>query len=166
MRSNDFDNAAQGRSLEIAGPRGIKFKTDGVTRLELTTAGVLSGTSGFRSTSPTNGIGYNTGAGGLVTQQTNKGQGVTLDTMCGTITMNNAALAGATTVGFTLTNSNIATSDVVFVNIRSGASSNSYIIQVAELAAGSANIEVRNYTAGSLSEALLINFVIIKAIGS
>ena len=51
--------------------------------------------------------------GGTVTQATNKGTGVTLNTQSGQITMNNAALADAAEVSFTVTNSKIAATDVV-----------------------------------------------------
>ena len=50
--------------------------------------------------------------GGTVTQATNKGTGVTLNTQSGQITMNNAALADAAEVSFTVTNSKIAATDV------------------------------------------------------
>ena len=54
--------------------------------------------------------------GGTVTQATNKTTGVTLNTESGQITMNNAALAAAAEVSFTVTNSEIAATDVVVVN--------------------------------------------------
>ena len=79
------------------------------TGTSLAVTGLLS------SSSPTAGIGYATGAGGTVTQITSKATGVTLNTVCGTITMNGAALAADTTVSFVLTNSAIAANDVVVI---------------------------------------------------
>ena len=58
-------------------------------------------------------LGYTTAAQGTVTQLTSKSTGVTLNKSAGRITMNAAALAGATAVSFTLTNSLISANDVI-----------------------------------------------------
>jgi hypothetical protein len=100
--------------------------------------------------------------GGTVTQATSKSTGVTLDRICGQITMHNASLAAATTVSFTLTNSRIAASDIPVVAISSGGTSGAYTVTVTAIAAGSCVISVRNETAGALGEALVLNFGIIK----
>lgn len=100
--------------------------------------------------------------GGTVTQATSKSTGVTLDRICGQITMNNASLASATSVSFTLTNSRIAASDIPVVAIASGATANSYSVTVDAVAAGSCRIQVRNISGGSLGEALVLNFGVIK----
>ena len=105
-------------------------------------------------------LGYSTDAQGTVTQLTSKSTGVTLDKSCGQITMNNAALAATTNVTFTLTNSLIGVKDVLVLNVYGG-TSGSYNVWVSNLAAGSATITVRNITAGSLSEAITINYAII-----
>lgn len=114
------------------------------------------------------GLGYTAGAGvgGTVTQATSKSTGATLNKATGTITMNGAALAAATTVGFTFTNSVIAATDLVFVNIKSGATANSYTLTVSAVAAGSCVIELRNTSAGSLSESVVLNFVVFKGASS
>jgi hypothetical protein len=108
------------------------------------------------------GIGYAGGAGGAVTQATSKSTGVTLNRICGQITLHNAALAPTTSVGFTVTNSAIAATDTVVVTIASGATADSYTVTVDATAAGSCRISLRNYTAGSLGEALVLNFTVIK----
>jgi hypothetical protein len=100
--------------------------------------------------------------GGTVTQATSKSTGVQLDRMAGQITMHNAALAATTSVSFTLTNDQIGANDVVCVNIASGATTNSYSVTVDAVAAGSCRIHVRNVTAGSLGEALVLNYGILK----
>lgn len=105
-------------------------------------------------------FGYGTGRD-TVTQSTNKSTGVTLNAPCGAITMNGAALSADTTVSFTLTNSSIAATDLLVLNHISGGTAGSYILN-AQAAAGSASINVRNITAGSLSEAIVIGFAIIK----
>jgi hypothetical protein len=110
----------------------------------------------------TDKAGYITGEGGTVAQSTSKSTAVTLNKRCGQITMNGAALAAATTVSFTLTNSTIAATDLLVLNHVSGGTAGSYLLN-AQAAAGSASINVRNITAGSLSEAIVIGFAVVKA---
>jgi hypothetical protein len=106
-------------------------------------------------------FGYGTGRG-TVTQSTNKSTGVTLNAPCGVITMNGAALNADTAVSFTLTNASIAATDLLVLNHISGGTPGSYILN-AQAADGSASINVRNITAGSLSQAIVIGFAIIKS---
>jgi hypothetical protein len=118
------------------------------------------------STNPTDGVGYATGAGGTVAQATNKGTAVTLNKICGRITMMNSALAAAAEVSFVLNNSTIAADDVVVVCIKSGGTVAAYMITVTAVAAGSCNITVANLSTGSLSEALVLNFAVIKSVAA
>ena len=111
-------------------------------------------------------VGYSTGTGGTVTQATDKSTGVTLNKRCGQITMNAAALAAAAEVSFTLTNSVIAATDVVMVSIASGATAGAYSVQCDATAAGSCRISVGNRNAGSLGEAIVLNFVVIKSVAA
>jgi len=107
-------------------------------------------------------FGYATGGQGSVTQLTSKSTGVTLNKPSGQITMNGASLAGATNVGFTLTNSTISAKDTLLLTIASGATVASYNVWVTSLIAGSAAINLRNITAATpLSEAVVLNFAII-----
>lgn len=122
-------------------------------------------TGNIASSSPSLGIGYSTGAGGAVTQATNKSTGVTLDKVSGSITMNNASLAGAATVSFTLTNSTIEATDVVVVSAKSGASTGKYTVAVTATAAGSCQISVTN-VGSTAGEALVINFAVIKSVAA
>lgn len=123
-------------------------------------AGALAGGNlAYSSTAGT--FGYGTGRG-AVTQATNKSTGVTLDAPCGAITMNGASLNADTTVSFTLTNSSITANDILLLNHISGGTAGAYVLN-AQAAAGSASINVRNVTAGALSEAIVIGFAIIKA---
>jgi len=129
--------------------------------------GALAGTSTtFDATTGTRFLvpfGYGTGAGGIVTQATNKSTGVTLNTRCGDITMNAAALAAGDVVSFTLTNSQIAATDTLIINHCGAGTLGAYYFGV-RCAAGSATISVRNLTAGSLSEALILRFALIKTV--
>lgn len=101
------------------------------------------------------------GVGGTVTQLTSKATGVTLTQATGEITMDAAALAGDTSVTFVLTNTKIAAGDMVVIQHVSGGTVGSYTVS-AVAAAGSASITVRNITTGSLSEALVVKFMLFK----
>ena len=104
--------------------------------------------------------------GGTVTQATNKGTGVTLNTESGQITMNNAALADAAEVSFTVTNSKVAATDVVVACHGSAGTAGAYIVSANAIAAGSFAITVSNVSGGSLSEAIVINYVALKGASS
>jgi hypothetical protein len=100
--------------------------------------------------------------GGSVTQATSKSTAVVLNRPSGQVTMHAASLAATTSVSFTLTNSVIDADDHVTICIASGATTNSYVIGVDAVAAGSCRVHLRNVTAGALAEALVLNFVVIK----
>lgn len=109
-------------------------------------------------------IGYKTNAGGTVTQLTSKATAVTLNKICGQIVMNAAALAAGAEVSFTLTNSTIVATDVVIVNIQSVGTVGSYAITVSAVAAGSCQFTLTNLSVGSLSQAVVLSYAIIKAV--
>lgn len=104
--------------------------------------------------------------GGTVTQATNKSTGVTLNAASGQITMNNAALADGAEVTFTVANSEVSATDVVVVNHGSAGTAGAYVVQANTLAAGSFKITVGNVSGGSLSEAIVLNFVALKGASS
>ena len=141
------------------------------TSMALTTPviGAATGTSlsttGNQVISSTGKHGYATGSGGAVTQATSKATGVTLNKSTGQITLNAAALASDTTVSFTLTNTVIEANDILIMNHISAGTAGSYLLN-AQSAAGSASINVRNITTGSLSEAIVIAFAVIKAVAA
>ncbi len=111
------------------------------------------------------GLGYGTGSGGTVTQLTSKSTGVTLNKTNGQITMASNALAANAYIAFTLTNSTIAATDIVHIIPASGTVS-AYWVRIAAISSGSCTIGVQNVSAGSLSEALVINFAVTKAVTS
>lgn len=132
---------------------------------------VLGGTTPVQVTATTalatQEIGYTTGAGGTITQATSKATGVTLNKTSGEITMNNAALNAQESVAFTLTNNTIDATDVVVVSIKSGATSNAYLAGIGKVSANSCEITLFNtQTSGSLSEAVVLSFVVIKGVTS
>jgi hypothetical protein len=160
-------------SLGITGLQGyaanvITFAATGTYQFEFSTVDAGTTITVYDLNRPLLGstesaIGYSTGTGGTVTQATNKSTGVTLDRRCGRITMNNASLSAATEVSFTLTNSTIAATDVVYTCIASGATAGAYNTQVDAVANGSCRISIGNKSTGPLSEAIVLNFVVIKS---
>jgi len=130
------------------------------------TGATLAGSVAGTNVTATGNLGYATGAGGTVTQGTDKTTAVTLNKTCGTITMHAAELAAGAEVGFTLTNSTIAATDVVVVCIKGVATVSSYQISVDGVATGSCHITLANLSVGALAEAITLNFAVIKAVAA
>jgi len=145
--TNSGEKVVIGKALDISGA---------------TTAAAVTGTDVLASST----LGYTTGSGGTVTQASNKTTAVTLNKINGEIVMNAAALADDATAAFTLTNSTIAATDVVIVNVASVGTAGAYQVTVGAVAAGSCSISVLNVSGGSLSEAIKLNFAVIKAVAS
>lgn len=122
----------------------------------------INAAQGIQSTS-TDGIGYGTGAGGSITQQTSKATGVVLNKICGQITTNNAILNAGVIVSFVVTCTPCAATDNIILNHVSGGTPGSYLLN-ARPAAGSFTIDIRNTTAGNLTEALVIGYTIVKSV--
>ncbi len=135
------------------------------TVIGASTKAAVTGTNVLASTS----IGYTTGNGGTVSQSTSKSTSVTLDKTSGKITMNSASLAHDTNVQFTLSNDQIASTDVVIVNVKNciGASSE-YLVGVTTVSAGSCEIMLRNISNdnGAKSDAVQLSFAVIKSVES
>lgn len=134
-----------------------------ITAGTATFTGAVVGSSSFKSSSATAGVGYATGAGGTQTQGTSKSTTVVLNTVTGEVTMHNAELAADTTVSFTLTNSAVATGDHMLVQHVSGGTVGSYTT-TAVAGSGSATVYVRNITGSPLSEAIVLKFSVLKAV--
>lgn len=176
---NNPDNATVGLTVDVgAADTGRIFQTRNNSVLQI---GQLVGTGGSISlfTAVTerqridssgnvlvmnNGLsGYGGGSGGSVTQLTSKATGVTLDRSSGKVTMHNAALAANTTVSFVLTNNKLGDDDVLLLTPCTAPTlGNNYRLEVVHSGAGAARIRLTNISAGSLSEAVAFNFVIIK----
>jgi hypothetical protein len=101
-------------------------------------------------------------SGGTIAQLTSKVTGVTLNKISGRITTFNDALAAATAASFTLTNSKIAVTDIIQTSIVSGATAGAYEVTVDAVAAGSCRISIYNRSVTPLSEAIVLNFAVIK----
>ena len=153
--------------LTVTTNNTITFNQERITSLDnatigATTAAAVTGTNVLATTT----LGYKAGSGGTVTQGTNKTTGVTLNKINGEIVMHNDALADDATAAFTLTNSTIAATDVVIVNVASVGTAGAYQVTVGAVAAGSCSISVLNVSGGSLSQAIKLNFAVIKAVAS
>jgi hypothetical protein len=122
----------------------------------------------------TTGFGYGnvdggSGAGGVVTQATNRTTAVTLNTICGAITTSSASLAAEAAAEFTVTNSLVAVTDVVVACQRSGSNGGDTAVYVSTVANGSFKIVVANNNASAGTAetgAIIINFAIIKAVAA
>ena len=134
----------------------------------VTFTGSFSGMTLVQATNmlATGTTGYATGAGGTVTQTTSKSTAVTINKICGKITMHNAELANGAIVSFTVNNSTVAAADVVVANIATGATANTYDITVTAVASGSFRLQLHNKTNTGRSEAIGVNFAVIKAVTS
>jgi hypothetical protein len=134
----------------------MTFYTGGSERMRVDTSGNVLVTSAA-------GLGYGTGSGGTVTQATSKSTTVTLNKPTGQITMNNAALLPTASVQFNLSNSLLAATDTLIVNVNlSGvATAGAYSVRPC-ISAGTAQITLVNESGASLSEAVILNFAIIK----
>jgi hypothetical protein len=126
------------------------------------TTGLISAADAITSSGATAGVGYRTGAGGTVSQSTSKSTAVTLNRVCGEITMNGAQLNGDSTVSFTLNNTAVANTDVIIVNQVGGGNIGEYAFN-GSCGAGSAEISVHNMTDVNRSDAIVLRFVVVKA---
>lgn len=132
----------------------MTFYAGGSERMRIDTSGSVN------VTSPA-GLGYGTGSGGTVTQATSKSTAVTLNKPTGQITMNDAALAAGARVIFQVSNGLVTEKDSVLANYVDDFGAN-YRVEVQAVWTGYFQIGVTNITAGSLSQAVRINFAIIK----
>jgi len=150
--------AISGSSVSATSYTGTTADFTGAATAESVTA------SGAIRSSGTGGIGYATGAGGAVVQATSKVTAFTLSKTCGTIQFAADALGADTTSGGTVwTNTTIAATDVVVFTHSSGGTLGAYSIACTP-ASGSATIYIRNNTPGSLSEAPIFRFAVIKGV--
>ncbi len=111
-------------------------------------------------------IGFVSNAGSIVTQSTNKANLVAMSKVCGQIITSNASLSANTSVGFRFYNEYISSTDILVLNIAAGASEASSRVQVESMNANLANIRIYNIGGGTLSEAITLNYALIKAVNS
>lgn len=128
--------------------------------------GALTATSSIKSTSPSAGVGYATGAGSTVTQITTRATGVTINAICGKIQTDTTSLAAGAEAEFVVTNSAVAIGDVVVVSLRSGNTGVGTCFPfVSAVTAGTFNITISNLHASTAETgACVLNFAIVKAV--
>jgi len=169
MGTGDFRVSTAGTNtasvVTVGGTQTLAAKTLTTPVIGVATGTSLAVSGLLTSSSPTAGIGYATGAGGAVTQSTDKSTTVASNTITTAITLNNAALAASTTVGFTFTNTTISGTDTVLCTHQSAGTSAAYNCN-AFPGSGSAVISVRNVTLGSLSEAIVLRVTVIKSVSA
>lgn len=164
-------------NVTMAGALAIAGALSGVTTLAM--AGALSGataitatsvavTAGLTSSGATGaGIGYAAGAGGTVSQLTDRSTGVTLNTLSGTITGQATSLAAGASASFVVTNSTVAIGDTVSLSVRSGPTASTSVFTVSGVATGSFTIRASNTALVTADTgAPVLNFAIIKAVSA
>jgi hypothetical protein len=125
-------------------------------------AGDIRSSGNVLLSSQTGAIGYTTGAGGTVTQSTNKSTTVALNRPTGQITCNGATLAANTAVSFAINNTVINSGDIVILNHISAGQLGAYGL-ASNAGPGFANITVRNNSNVALGEAIVLQFAVIKS---
>jgi hypothetical protein len=133
--------------------------TETVSTASISTASLSTLTIGntLRAISPTGGIGYGAGSGTASTQLTSKSTAVTANGLTGQITLNSYSMSAGTTASFVVTNSAVASTDVIMTNINSA----SYSAR-AFAGTGTALFTIHNQSAVTASDAAVINFAIIR----
>lgn len=127
----------------------------------------VTAASSVKSISSSAGVGYGTGAGGTVTQITDRSTGVTINKICGAITTDATSLAAGAEATFTVTNSAVAIGDVIVLSARSGQTAATSVPFVTAVAAGSFDITLTNLNASTADTgAMIINFAVIKAVSA
>lgn len=111
------------------------------------------------------------GVGGTVTQLTSRTTGVTLDKICGDITLVSASIPGLNSQRFTLTNSTIGATDMVQVCLVGGSAAgtgpttSAYDVGVLRVAAGACDIVIHNTNnSATATEQLVVRFMVIKGV--
>lgn len=99
-----------------------------------------------------------------VTQATSISTGVTCNSLTGVITTVSQTVAAGAEAQFTVTNNQVAATDIVSVCIKTHTSAGTFIPAVTAVAAGSFQITLTNLHAlNAGDDVLVINFVVHKA---
>lgn len=149
-------------NLYFAGGTNYIFGSSGNGTLGTVSFTDVSGRAIRANTGTAGGFGHGSG-NQSVAQLTNKSTAVTLAKFAGRIIMNNELMAAGSTRTFKLTASNLNIFDPIFMAITGGiATSDSYLLRYSSQASGVWDITITNNTAGNLSEAVVISFVVIQ----
>ncbi len=181
----DFTDTQQGAKIEfLAAPIGSLTRqlvanvtvADGITVTKaqvlgnLTVGGNIIGnttttTATIGELSVSGNITFNANINNAVTTGFNKNGGTAVaNGRTGQITSLADAVAKGSAVTFTITNSYINNKDVVIINIASGGSIDAYSVSTTAVNNGNCQVTVTNNGSGSLSQALVFNFAVIKVV--
>lgn len=108
------------------------------------------------------GYGLGTGNGGQVVQATSKATTVTLNTSTGQITTFNNALGAGARVSFIVNNTLCELNDSIIIHRKNGGTPASYRVWIDEVATGAFRVTLENYSAVSLSEAVVLQYSIVR----
>ena len=158
--ATEAQNVVLNKVNKVTSTDNAIVRFDGTTG-DVQNSGVIIADNGnLLLNSGTGGLGYGTGAGGTVTQLASKSTAVTLNKPSGRIIMHNAALAAGATANFALSNSLIASTDLVYCHALT--SNSIYRVEVYSVDIGQCSISVKNEAGISLSDSLGLAFCIIK----
>ena len=131
-----------------------------------TTAASITSSGKIVSTSPTAGVGYATGAGGAVTQITSSSTGVALSKTTGQITTVALTTAAAAEERFTVTNAEVAVTDVIALSTTYNGAGTP-MLGVCNVTAGTFDIVITNlHASAAFNAVMVINFVVIKGVAT
>jgi hypothetical protein len=82
------------------------------------------------------------------------------------MTMHNESMSANDIKTFQFTNNTIAATDVVIVNIADGGTAGNYLISVSDVSTGHCKITLKCIAGSGLTDALVLNFAVIKAVQS
>jgi len=117
------------------------------------------------STSPTLGIGFATGAGNTVTQLTSKSTAVTINTVTGKIVTHNEVIAAGGRKFFFVNNSAFTNvNDIIVLTGTPTGASGTYTFDVDYRASGQFRIAIYNWDTATHTEAININFAIVRSV--
>lgn len=155
------DTTLQGNLIVTTAGTVASFETISCSGTTSSTTFVSGGTFGYGPTA--------LGVGGTVTQATSRTTGVTINKVCGQITLFSAIATAGAAAAFTVTNSFITAStrqNIVVSLASQGASTGVYIPTVTNITGGSFQITLYCITAPAAAESPIINFTIINMVNS
>ncbi len=132
----------------------ITFHTGNAERMRIDSSGNVLVTSAV--------LGYGVGAGGIVVQATSKSTDVALNKPCGRINMHAAALAGDSSVRFNVNNTFVGDTDEISVWLSNPIRPSAYDVTVDGIRAGVFGVRLRNITATSGSDSVVLGFAVRK----
>jgi hypothetical protein len=157
----EISTEIQGTVSTGVAPGKIIFNVAAQTTGTLTEVANISRAGDFKLTTTTGVLGYGSGSGGTVVQATSKSTAVTLNRPTGLIVMHAAALAANTSVTFTFNNTCLDSPDMLIVLHVEAGTAGAYTITAFVTGVGTADITVRNVTAGSLSQGIYLQFAVL-----